>query len=116
MVLSGDGTPVWFNDPSQRGPEGSFGRESPELESIRCLVSGAVSGKSSLELPGGEAGRRFLVAWNALRMGGKRLSVIMASPGDEVDAALRGLRTQRNLLVGTLILLVVLGSVFFTGK
>jgi len=116
LVLSEDGSLVWLSGPSARWSEGSFVEGTPELESIRCLVSGAVSGKSSLELPGGEAGRRFLVAWNALRMGGKRLSVIMASPGDEVDAALRGLRTQRNLLVGTLILLVVLGSVFFTGK
>ena len=116
LVLSEDGTPVWFNDPSQRGPEGSFGRESPELESVRSLVSGAVSGKSSLELPGGEAGRRFLVAWNALRMGGKRLSFVLASPRDQVDDALRGLRIQRNLLVGALILLVSLGTFFFSGK
>jgi len=116
MVLSGDGTPVWFNDPSQRGPEGSFGRESPELESVRSLVSGAVSGKSSLEIPGGNGGSRLLVAWNTLRMGGKRLAVVLASPAEEAEAALSGLRTQRNLLLGPLLLLVVLGSAFFTGK
>ena len=116
MVLSEDGTPVWFNDPSQRGPEGSFGRESPELESVRSLVSGAVSGKSSLEIPGAKGGSRLLVAWNTLRMGGKRLAVVLASPAEEAEAALSGLRTQRNLLLGPLLLLVVLGSAFFTGK
>ena len=116
LVLSEDGSLVWFGGPSPRGSEGSFAEGAPDLESVRRLVSGAVSGKSSLELSGGESGRRFLVAWNTLRIGGKRLSVILASSGDEVDDALRGLRTQRNLLVGSLILLVVLGSVFFTGK
>ena len=116
MVLHEDGTLVWFNDPSQHGAEGSFGGESPELENVRALVSGAVSGKNRLEVPGGNGGRRLLVAWNTLRMGGKRLAVVLASPAEEVDAALSGLRTQRNLLVGALILLVVLGSFFFTGK
>lgn len=116
LVLHEDGSLVWFCGPPSRGSAGSFGEESPELQSIRSLVSGAVSGKSSLELSAGEAGRRMLVAWNTLRMGGKRLSVILASPGDEVDIALRGMRIQRNLLVGALILLAVPGSVFFAGK
>lgn len=117
LVLSEDGSLVWFGGSSSNGQEeGIFREDSPELESIRRIVSGAVSGKSSLDLPGGGTGKRLLVAWNTLRMGGKRLSVVSASPGDEVDAALRDLRTQRNLLVGALVLLVVLGGVFFTGK
>jgi diguanylate cyclase (GGDEF)-like protein/PAS domain S-box-containing protein len=116
MVLHEDGTVVWLGNPSRSGEGVVSGEESPEVKGIRGLVEGALSGKSSLDIHEEGADRSLLVAWNTLRMGGKRLSFVLASPRDQVDDALSGLRIQRNLLVGALILLVSLGTFFFSGK
>jgi diguanylate cyclase (GGDEF)-like protein len=72
------------------------------------------SGKESfvLETPSGERERKLL-AWNSARVGTQRLYIGIYAPESEIYPALADLRMQRNILGGTLALLMIIGTVVF---
>jgi PAS domain S-box-containing protein len=61
---------------------------------------------------GGPVSRK-LIAWHTAQAGDQKLIIALAAPDGEIEAGLRDLRLQRNLLTAALGLFLLLGSLAF---
>lgn len=98
--------------------EAQAGSEASGVGAIADLVGQAYSGMETVDLPSGSGGRdrRMIVAWNSVKIGGRRLSVALASSGEIRTGGLAYMKIQRNLLSVILIVFAVLGAFLLVGK
>lgn len=111
VILHEDGVMVW------RGRESDGGcGVIPELDNVRRLTAKALAGREVATLVHEGKGGEYLLTWNTLRLGEKRLVVVLASPREAAAETLGEQRAQRTVLVVTLVLLAILGTFFLLRK
>ena len=114
-VLHEDGLMV-FSPDSTGLDETEMRAENPEVIAMAGLVEKALSGMDVMEISSGGEVKRMFAAWNSLKIGSRRLSVVLASSGEIRAGGLSYMKLQRNLLTGILLVFALLGVFLFSGK
>lgn len=108
-----DGVTVFLPEPA--GGDGEANGLAA-AEEVSAAVRKAFSGAEAVEVSGDGEKKRALVAWNSMKIGARRLYLVLASYGEINAGGLPYMRFQRNLLTGILLIFALLGVFLFSEK